>query len=119
MRIYRVAIAFALPLLFAGVAQAQQASDNNGRDNPSRQDQSPQREDASRRDDPQQRNDAARQENPPPQQPGGVTPLPARADPNENAPDAAYMAEVRKCNRMSGELRTQCVTNAKQKYGQM
>ena len=103
------AVLFALP-----GAQVQQARADNARE-----DTSPQRQDQNRKDDPGQRNDAARQEPPAPPQAGGVDPQAARPDPDENGPNAAYMAELRKCSRMSGDLRNQCVAEAKHRYGQM
>lgn len=109
-----MATACAAVLLALSGAQVQQARAGNARE-----DTSPQRQEQNRKDDPQQRNDATRQEPPAPSQPGGVDPQVARPHPDENGPNAAYMAELRKCNRMSGDLRNQCVAEAKQRYGQM
>lgn len=113
-RLHIVALAGAMAL--AGAAQADQP-----RDNPTREDQTQQRDNHGRIDDPRERNDQTRQEQARQNQPGGDLGgnQPAQSEPESTGTLAEYAAELKKCDQMSGNQKTQCVESVKKKFGQM
>ncbi len=112
------ALAGAFALVLAGTAAAQ-------RDDQTRQDQPQQRNNQTRTDNPEQRNDASREESLP-YQPAAANPgeqarpdPKTRPDPGTTGASAEYAAELKKCDRLDGAQRTQCIQATMKRFGQM
>jgi hypothetical protein len=108
-------IAGVMALALVGVANAE-----DPRNNETRQDQPLQRDDQSRVDNPQQRNNSVRQENAEPDviRPARPDPV-ARPDTSAAGTSAEYLAELKRCDPLSGNEKTACLEQVMKKYGQM
>jgi hypothetical protein len=115
-----IGLALALVLTIPAMAQDQ------ARDDQTRKDQPQQRNDQIRQDNPQQRNDPSRQDEASQNQPAGTSasqqarPDPkTRPDTESTGTSAEYSAELKKCDRFSGNEKTQCLETTMKKFGQM
>jgi hypothetical protein len=108
-------IAGALALALVGAANA-----DDPRNNETQQDQPLQRDNQSRVDNPQERNNPVRQEYAEPDVTRPARPDPvARPDTSAAGTSAEYVAELKRCDPLSGNEKTACLEQVMKKYGQM